>query len=119
MMRRQPGSLIACLSWGARLVAAFALLLAIGVDLAADTRCHPLPNTVSGAGLTAPEAGAKHDPCGNTCVADCFCCSNLSVGNAAQPAQPTEPARDIPPSLAGDCAPGILPLPYHPPLPRS
>jgi hypothetical protein len=98
-----------------RLAAALALLLAIGSDLAADSRCHAGPAAPAPAGAAALQAPSQ-EACGAACVPDCYCCSTPSVGLATALLEPTGPARPLVAVAEDDCPAGVRPLPYHPPL---
>lgn len=99
-----------------RVVAAVVLLFAIAVDIAADTRCHPLPGGEVRAGLSAAPAPTDQDPCGAKCVPDCFCCSTLSVTAVGLPLESTAPAGGVASARERDCPPGVHPATYHPPI---
>ncbi len=104
------------LARSAHVLAALLLLLAIGGDVLADTACHPLPQTTLHERLTAPEAAADDDPCGSSCVPDCFCCSTLSVTDVGLPRQGAPLAGSVALACERACAPGICPAPYRPPI---
>lgn len=100
-----------------RAVVAAALLFAIAADIAADTRCHPLPRGEARAGLSAaPASPTDQDPCGAKCVPDCFCCSTLSVTAVGLPIESAALAGRVPSARERDCPPGVHPAPYHPPI---
>ncbi len=103
----------------ARVLAALLLLLAIGSDVLADTVCHPLPLTALDERLTAPSSAAPDDPCGSSCVPDCFCCSTLSVTEAGLLRQRAPLAGPVAAAFERACAPGIRPAPYRPPIPPA
>lgn len=99
-----------------RVVAAVVLLFAIAADIAADTRCHPLPRAQVGAGLSASPAPTDQDPCGVRCVPDCFCCSTLSVTAVGLPLESAALAGRVASARECDCPPGVHPALYHPPI---
>lgn len=111
---RWPGRFAAA----ARLAAALALLLAIGSDLAADSRCHAGPSVTAPTGASALQA-SDQEACGEACVPDCYCCSTPSVGLATALLEPSGPAAPLAVAVEADCPPGVHPLPYHPPLVHS
>ncbi len=98
----------------ARLAVALALLLAIGSDLAADSRCHagPPPSAPAGTALQA----SSREACDETCVPDCYCCSTPSVGLASVLPEPSGLAEPVAVAVEADCPPGVHPLLYRPPL---
>lgn len=101
----------------ARVVAAAVLLFAIAADIAADTRCHPLPRGEARAGLSAaPASSTDQDPCGAKCVPDCFCCSTLSVTAVGLPVVSAALAGHVASARERDCPPGVHPALYHPPI---
>ncbi len=103
----------------ARLAAAFLLVLAIGADLAADSRCHPLAlaQGTSEARLSVAQPTADEDACqASGCVPDCFCCSALSVSSPAWPLEAVAPAGCVASAPERDCPLGVHPAPYHPPI---
>ncbi len=86
-------------SCGAHLgrLAACLLLIAIGADLVADTRCDVQSSQTSApVALRAlhaqPEAG--EEPCASACVPDCYCCSTLLLADPSMLAP--EPGRLTP-----------------------
>jgi hypothetical protein len=88
----------------------------IGVDIAADGRCDPVPTASGAVAFTAAADRGDTDPCARQCVADCFCCSrSLAVGRAfVAPARgPVEPTPELGP-LAVPA--GVRPVLYRPPL---
>jgi hypothetical protein len=99
-----------------RVAAAVVLLFAIAADIAADTRCHPLPRAQVGAGLSATPAPTDQDPCGAKCVPDCFCCSTLSVTAVGLPLESAALAGRVASARERDCPPGVHPALYHPPI---
>jgi hypothetical protein len=100
-----------------RVVAAAVLLCAIAADVAADTRCHPLPRREARAGLSAaPDSPTDQDPCGARCVPDCFCCSTLSVTAVGLPVESAALAGRVASARACDLPPGVHPTLYHPPI---
>ena len=99
-----------------RLAAALALLLAIGTDLAADSRCHAGPTAPAPPAGAAALQAAGQEACDEACVPDCYCCSTPSVGFATALLEPSGPAVPLAVAAEDDCPPGVHPLPYHPPL---
>lgn len=100
-----------------RVVVAAVLLFAIAADIAADTRCHPLPRGEARAGLSAvPASPTDQDPCGAKCVPDCFCCSTLSVTAVGLPLEFAAPEGPVASTRERACPPGVRRALYHPPI---
>ncbi len=103
-------------AWTSVVVAAV-LLFAIAADIAADTRCHPLPRGEARAGLSAaPASPTEQDPCGAKCVPDCFCCSTLSVTALGLPVESAALAGRVASARERNCPTGVQRALYHPPI---
>ncbi len=61
----------------------------------------------------------NQDPCRIGCVPDCFCCSTLSPSPMAPPVEISGTAVLVEALAAPRFEPGVLPLPYRPPLALS
>ena len=101
---------------GIRLAAAALVLFTIAADVVADARCHPAVQAPSVTSVSAASSGGSQDPCRTACVPDCFCCSTLSPSHTAPPIQISGPAVPVEALAAPRFEPGVLPLPYRPPL---
>jgi len=102
-----------------RLVAAGLVLFTIAADLVADTRCHGASRASAEVSVSADSSAARQDPCAAGCVPDCFCCSTLSTSPGVPPVDVSGPAALVAVLAVPDFQPGVLPLPYRPPLALS
>jgi len=102
-----------------RFVAAAFVLFTIAADIVADPRCHPAVQAASVTSVSAAAATNSQDPCRTACVPDCFCCSTLSPSPMAPPVEISGPAVAVEALAAPRFQPGVLPLPYRPPLALS
>ena len=103
------------------LIAAALLLFTIAADILADARCDRPPTARASGGFVTSTQGRPtgDDPCGSSCVPDCFCCSTLSTGPATLSLESSGPAVLIEPCDAVAFRAGVYPLPYRPPLGAS
>ena len=99
-----------------RLAAAALVLFTIAADVVADARCHPAVQASSVTSVSAASSTNAQDPCRTGCVPDCFCCSTLSPGPMAPPVETSGPTVPVEALAAPRFEPGVLPLPYRPPL---
>jgi len=104
---------------GIRLAAAALVLFTIAADVVADARCHPAVQTPSVTSVSGASSTDDRDPCATGCVPDCFCCSTLSPSHMGPPIQISGPAVRVEALAAPRFEPGVLPLPYRPPLALS
>jgi hypothetical protein len=100
-------------------LAACLLLIAIGADLAADTRCHLQASEISPvSAMRAPrsQAPAASEPCASTCVPDCYCCSTLMLAGPALLAPEPGPLTPLGAPNRESRLQGVHPVPELPPL---
>ena len=102
-----------------RMTAAALVLFTIAADVVADARCHPAVKASSVTSVSGASSTDDQDPCATGCVPDCFCCSTLSPSHMAPPIQISGPAVTVEALAAPRFEPGVLPLPYRPPLALS
>lgn len=104
---------------GIRWAAAALVLFTIAADVVADARCHPSVQAPSVTSVSAASSTDSQDPCRTGCVPDCFCCSTLSTSPLAPPVELSGPAVLVEALAASRFEPGVVPLPYRPPLALS
>jgi hypothetical protein len=101
-----------------QIVAVFLVLGAIGTDLV-GSRCHASLAAASRTVMAAASSpAADADPCGSTCVPDCYSCARSEEASFVLfelGAQVIGTAFAAPEPCATE---GVRPLPYHPPLHR-
>jgi hypothetical protein len=99
-----------------RAAASLLLVVAIGADLAADSRCHPGPRVEEATTVRASGAESSDDPCAGGCVPDCYCCSVLTATSIFRVPPADRPLVALLVTVDPARAPGVVPAPYHPPL---
>jgi len=103
-------------------LAACLLLIAIGADLAADTRCDlqaseiPPASAMRAPGSQAPETS---EPCASACVPDCYCCSTLMLAGPALLAPEPGPQTPLDAQNRESRLQGVHPVLELPPLPLA
>ena len=102
---------------GARVFIALAFAATILLEPAVDRTCHSSapqkPSQVS-SNLASP-TGSTEDPCGKTCLPDCYCCSTpLAV--AVVFALPPVPLMSVSQAIAPRPLEGFTAVPHLPPI---
>jgi hypothetical protein len=77
-------------------IAALVLLANIAIDVQ-DAACDPLPN-MGDSMLSSRSPGSTADPCSDSCVPDCFCCSNSLAAVPAFGSERPGPIPEVPDS---------------------
>jgi hypothetical protein len=96
-------------------VVALGLIAIIGFDLS-DAGCDPL-GIAGGRPIVSPAPERPADPCSESCIPDCFCCSSTILAVPAVLNGPLEALPGVPVTALPRLTPGTPPVQDH--VPKS
>ncbi len=100
---------------GIKSVIALAFVFTVLLEPTLDRHCHAQTDVAQSPSRHAESGSGDDDPCGSTCVPDCYCCSTPAV-TVLHFDPPSAPISEMPEALPVKPLDGVTVVPDLPPI---